>query len=531
MSISLKDYFISQKLPPSINDENVNQLAQVSDHFLHKIDALILKLLIYPNVDNLDEDLINYLGFQMHVENFDTSLPLASKRELVKSSIEIHRLKGTKYAVEKTLKMFFGYSHIDEWFEYNGDPYLFKVEVGEFRQNSSGLDELYKAIDGVKNVRSALDSFQFDITPRKQSDDDYTYYDNNKVKHYLGTLFAKIGFNQYPFGGGADRVSTKRFFGSNFITVGNTSSNITEKLLYKPLYKYVGAYLQQAGNFTFLCDPEDLSQIDKLSTAMVGVLIVDKAMVREGELQVEIIPVEELYNNKEYFGGGSVVFNEIQHNPQILDKQIKPLNVGSAMAILGFKTYYPTKENVYRYTTDRFFGGLNAIIGDFKYINGDKAKAPEIIHVNDIQIYRMAEMFGGGSYQRSIHTMKPSTVDIYRDDGSFVGAAKITLGSKTYLNGDVPDSPPQPWIIKREQIYRAAEHFGGAYREFTHGQEISDYKQKEEYLFRSNILLTKADFTKLSMSPANDCADNTIGYIGGSLAFVQRIETYKKYKE
>lgn len=165
MSISLKDYFISKDLPESLKDDNVIDLAKVSDDFLHKIDALIERVLIYPNVDYLDEELINHLGFQQHIENFSTDLPLISKRELVKNSFLIHKLKGTRWAIETTLQQFFGNGETPEWFEYGGQPYFFKilhdVTDQEREYDRATIEYMKKVAFSVKNVRSWLDLIVF----------------------------------------------------------------------------------------------------------------------------------------------------------------------------------------------------------------------------------------------------------------------------------------------------------------------------------------------------------------------------------
>lgn len=161
MSISLKDYFISQHLPESLNDKNIKQLAELSDEFLHKIDTLIGKILIYSNIDNLNEELINYLGYQQHIENFSPALPLDSKKELIKSSFLIHRYKGTPWAVETALSLMLAPTEIQEWFNYNGRPYYFRplIDMSDARVvlDRERKNELIKIINATKNVRSWLD--------------------------------------------------------------------------------------------------------------------------------------------------------------------------------------------------------------------------------------------------------------------------------------------------------------------------------------------------------------------------------------
>ena len=166
MSINIKEYFIAENLPESLNDRNIKDIAKVTDEFLYKVDSLIEKVLIYPRIDEIDdEDLINHVGFQQHIENFDTSLPLSSKRELIKNSFLLHKLKGTRWAVETALTQFFGNADTPEWFEYGGDPYFFKIlhDITEQdrQYDNATIKHMKQIATSYKNLRSWLDLIVF----------------------------------------------------------------------------------------------------------------------------------------------------------------------------------------------------------------------------------------------------------------------------------------------------------------------------------------------------------------------------------
>ena len=210
MSINLKDYLISASLPESLNDRNVKQLAELSDEFLHKVDALIERVLIYPRIDELDNDLINHLGYQQHIERFSTTLPLEAKRELVKNSFLIHMRKGTPWAVETAISLMLAPTEIIEWFNYNGQPYHFRpiIDMTDARVvlDRERKKELFKVINSTKNVRSWLDAIIVALHPEDvieipkdkinlQLDFNYTDlipYGNSKAEIYSPELI-------YPF--------------------------------------------------------------------------------------------------------------------------------------------------------------------------------------------------------------------------------------------------------------------------------------------------------------------------------------------
>ena len=152
---------IKDLLPPSLaRDENIRALAQALDRELEKIEAQIINVLILPRIDQIsDPDLLDLLAWQFHIEGYDLAQSVEEKRNLIKSAIELHRYKGTKYAIKKVLQALGLEGQVKEWFEYNGQPYRFKVELGiTNRQITPELrDKLVQLIQDYKNERSWLE--------------------------------------------------------------------------------------------------------------------------------------------------------------------------------------------------------------------------------------------------------------------------------------------------------------------------------------------------------------------------------------
>src|SRR5690606_24826621 len=77
------------------------------------------------DVDKIPERLLDLLAYENHVDFYDSDLTVEQKRELVKKSFSWHRKKGTRWAVEQILHIFFKDVDLYEWFEYDGTPYRF----------------------------------------------------------------------------------------------------------------------------------------------------------------------------------------------------------------------------------------------------------------------------------------------------------------------------------------------------------------------------------------------------------------------
>ena len=159
-------YCIADSLPSSLNKPTLQEIAKVIDEALHKLDRNVFRILIYPELEGLPGDIVDFLAVQLHVDFYDYALPLAKRRTLVKNSIRWHMKKGTKAVVEEVIRAIFNTGIVEEWFEYGGRPYYFRCNLlnPDTPLTKEQIQQCLKAIDTVKNVRSWLDGLGFERT-------------------------------------------------------------------------------------------------------------------------------------------------------------------------------------------------------------------------------------------------------------------------------------------------------------------------------------------------------------------------------
>lgn len=154
------EYKISEHLPASIDAEPVITLASAVDAGLAKINPDLL--LIYPAIDTLGEDLIDCLAVQLHVDEYDNTATLSVKRQQVKESLLLHRLKGTKYAVQKAVSTVYQSAKVEEWLAYSGEPYHFRISgITAPIEDGAVVNKLVRLVNAYKNTRSWLDYIEF----------------------------------------------------------------------------------------------------------------------------------------------------------------------------------------------------------------------------------------------------------------------------------------------------------------------------------------------------------------------------------
>ena len=163
MSKELQHTSLLDILPPNLlRDEQIKTAAQALDAELQKITEATKEALLLPRLDELPEAVIDFLAWQWHVDFYEpVGMDIETKRKLIKNSIAWHRIKGTPAAVEQVVSAVFDTSHVQEWFEYGGKPYHFKVITEDVTTDQDVLSQMRRAINVAKNTRSWLETIEF----------------------------------------------------------------------------------------------------------------------------------------------------------------------------------------------------------------------------------------------------------------------------------------------------------------------------------------------------------------------------------
>ena len=120
---------------------------------------------VYTRIDELPKDLLDILARDFKIDWYDFDYPIEAKRNLVKSNYYVHRHLGTAGAVKTAISDIYPYSGVEEWFDYGGDPFCFRVvlEAGARIIPVSNTD-IVKAIYTYKSLRSHLDGIMYRTT-------------------------------------------------------------------------------------------------------------------------------------------------------------------------------------------------------------------------------------------------------------------------------------------------------------------------------------------------------------------------------
>lgn len=160
MSKTVFNTTLLELLPENLRgDLDIIAASQAVDKEYLQMAQVIKNCLTYADIDNTREDVLDLMAVESNVDFYDQTMPVDYRRQAVKTADIIHQINGTKAALLRIFELLSMRGVIEEWFEYGGDPYTFKITILEI--NDRGLTAetnamLDKLIDIHKNVRSWL---------------------------------------------------------------------------------------------------------------------------------------------------------------------------------------------------------------------------------------------------------------------------------------------------------------------------------------------------------------------------------------
>ena len=148
------------------------------------------------NPDLAPDNILPWLAFSVSVDDWSDNWPKVIKREMIKNSISLHQIKGTKRAIQKALEIIGVAGEIALWLELNPrmTPHSFNItaylndNINEYADVIIGLDTQKKLINLIENVKPARSHFNFKLGARFESQ--ISYGVSSKIKQFVNLSFA-----------------------------------------------------------------------------------------------------------------------------------------------------------------------------------------------------------------------------------------------------------------------------------------------------------------------------------------------------
>jgi phage tail P2-like protein len=140
------------------NDITVQGMATALSPQFIQVAEQIINELIFTRIDDLPESALDILAWQFNVDWYVIDSDIVTKRQAINDALLIKKIQGTPAAVQRVIEIYFGDGQVEEWFDYGGSPFYFRVVTNNPRATGDQAALLIKAVNSVKNLRSRLES-------------------------------------------------------------------------------------------------------------------------------------------------------------------------------------------------------------------------------------------------------------------------------------------------------------------------------------------------------------------------------------
>lgn len=156
-----------------MRDKNSYALAKAIEAGLNAMNRTVEKgLSCLSDIETMPEWRLDELAWEYCVDWCDREAAISEKRKLIAGAVETYTRLGTVYAVKNAVETIFGSGRIEEWFQYEGSPYHFRIFADSAQMSGSGSQKLKSLVGKIKNLRSVLDEICF----TGESETDATLY-------------------------------------------------------------------------------------------------------------------------------------------------------------------------------------------------------------------------------------------------------------------------------------------------------------------------------------------------------------------
>ena len=121
---------------------------------------------LYGDISQVSDEILDAMAEELRTQYYDSGANRTVREEMVKQTLGWYMRGGTNATLSEYLATLYGGGQIEEWFDYDGDPYYFKavVNIDEDTVLPVGsTQEIIRKINGYKNVRSWLEVLEFRI--------------------------------------------------------------------------------------------------------------------------------------------------------------------------------------------------------------------------------------------------------------------------------------------------------------------------------------------------------------------------------
>lgn len=161
--IKLQDSQITQILPEYLSESESS--VQALSFALHKAVERLIRhcgnISVFSAVDSASGNILDLLAEELDTQYYDDSLPIDAKRKLIQNTLSWYMGTGTPGAVEELVTAVYGHGEVEEWFEYGGEPYFFRISITNMEVKPGQNKEFRHILSKIKRLSAHLDAIRY----------------------------------------------------------------------------------------------------------------------------------------------------------------------------------------------------------------------------------------------------------------------------------------------------------------------------------------------------------------------------------
>lgn len=143
-------------LPPNLQNAKNEAYCYALDRLFQKTVMYSKKIGIWTDIKNTESKWYDYMATCIRTPYYRSDYSDEQKRKLIEGTLLTYKYAGSRRAVENMLINIFGEARFVPWYEYEGEPYHFKVVVSK-KPSKEDKDLFTRMLKRVKSAREIID--------------------------------------------------------------------------------------------------------------------------------------------------------------------------------------------------------------------------------------------------------------------------------------------------------------------------------------------------------------------------------------
>ncbi len=143
---------------------NATPLERAVEQSTARLDRVPTPINDIYSPQRIPKHLLPWMAWQTAINDYNDDWPEDVRREVLSKSYIFHAHKGTKWAIEQALDLIHIKAKVEEWYQYGGTPYFFRMNMNGDNQTEDLSEQFFydffRTVYDKKNARSWLGELQ-----------------------------------------------------------------------------------------------------------------------------------------------------------------------------------------------------------------------------------------------------------------------------------------------------------------------------------------------------------------------------------